>query len=191
MRERGCVVWMTGLPSGGKTTLATMLEAALLAQGRRVERLDGDDLRTHLTKDLGFSREDRDENVRRVGWVARLLARHGVIAITALVSPYRGARDEVRAGTADFIEVWVKASLDECIRRDVKGLYKKALAGDIPHFTGVSDPYEPPLQAEVVVETDRETKTDAVAKILSAMAERGYVAADAVAVAHGKERRHG
>ena len=189
MRERGCIVWMTGLPSGGKTTLATMLEAELAGQGRRVERLDGDELRTHLTKDLGFSRADRDENVRRVGWVARLLARHGVIVITALVSPYRSARDEVRASAEDFIEVWVKASLDECIRRDVKGLYKKALAGDLPHFTGVSDPYEPPLHAEVVVETDRATKTEAVATILSALAARGYV--DDVTVGRGEARRHG
>jgi adenylylsulfate kinase len=174
-RERGCIVWMTGLPSGGKTTLATMLEAELVAQGRRVERLDGDELRTHLTKGLGFSREDRDENVRRVGWVARLLARHGVIAITALISPYRSTRDEVRRGTADFIEVWVNASLEECIRRDVKGLYKKALAGEIREFTGVSDPYEPPLHADVVVETDRQTAAESVATILAVLAARGYV----------------
>jgi len=180
---------MTGLPSGGKTTLATMLSAELSAQGRRVEHLDGDELRTHLTRDLGFSRQDRDENVRRVGWVARLLARHGVIAIGALVSPYRAARDEIRAAAPDFIEVWVKASLDECIRRDVKGLYKRALAGDVPHFTGVSDPYEPPLHPEVVVETDRQSPAEAVATILAAMAARGY--ADDVAVGHGKERRHG
>jgi adenylyl-sulfate kinase len=166
---------MTGLPSGGKTTLATMLETELVARGRRVERLDGDELRTHLTRGLGFSREDRDENVRRVGWVATLLARHGVIAITALVSPYRSARDEVRRRTDDFIEVWVKASLDECIRRDVKGLYKKALAGEIGQFTGVSDPYEPPSHPEVVVETDRQTAAESVAMILASMAARGYV----------------
>jgi adenylyl-sulfate kinase len=173
--ERGCIVWMTGLPSGGKTTLATMLEAQLVALGRRVERLDGDELRTHLTKGLGFSRQDRDENVRRVGWVARLLARHGVIAVTALISPYRSARDEVRRGTEDFIEVWVKASVEECMRRDVKGLYKKALAGEIPEFTGISDPYEPPLHAEVVVETDRQTAEESVAAILGVLAARGYV----------------
>src|SRR5947207_13966684 len=161
--ERGCVVWMTGLPSGGKSTLAEMLEAELVRRGRRVQRLDGDELRLHLSKGLGYSREDRDENVRRVGWVARLLARHGVIAITALISPYRSTRDEIRSGSGDFIEVWVKASLEECIRRDVKGLYKKALAGDIPHFTGVSDPYEPPLHAEVVVETERQTPAESLA----------------------------
>jgi adenylyl-sulfate kinase len=189
MREQGCVVWMTGLPSGGKTTLATMLEAELIAQGRRVERLDGDELRTHLSKGLGYSREDRDENVRRVGWVARLLARHGVIAITALVSPYRSTRDEVRAGTRNFIEVWVKASLDECVRRDVKGLYKKALAGEIGQFTGISDPYEPPLHAEVVVETDREPAADSVATILAAMAARGY--ADGGTLSHVKGRSDG
>lgn len=166
---------MTGLPSGGKSTLAEMLETELVGRGRRVERLDGDEVRTHLTRGLGFSREDRDENVRRVGWVARLLARHGVIAITALISPYRSTRDEVRSGARDFIEVWVKASLDECIRRDVKGLYKKALAGDLPHFTGVSDPYEPPLHAEVVVETDRQTPAEGVAMILAVLEARGYV----------------
>jgi adenylyl-sulfate kinase len=177
---------MTGLPSGGKSTLAEMLEAELVGRGRRVERLDGDELRRHLTKGLGYSREDRDENVRRVGWVARLLARQGVIAITALISPYRSTRDEVRSAIGDFIEVWVKASLEECIRRDVKGLYKKALAGDIPHFTGVSDPYEPPLNAEVVVETDRQTAAESVATILAAMAARGYVDDGAVDLAKGR-----
>jgi adenylylsulfate kinase len=184
--ERGCVVWLTGLPSGGKTTLATMLEAELVLQGRRVERLDGDELRTHLTRGLGFSREDRDENVRRVGWVARLLARHGVIAITALVSPYRSARDEIRHHTEDFIEVWVNAGLEECIRRDVKGLYRKALAGEIPQFTGVSDPYEPPLRPEVVVHTDRQTPAQSVAVILDALVARGYV--DGIALEPGKGR---
>jgi len=178
--ERGCVVWMTGLPSGGKSTLAQMLEAELVARGRRVERLDGDEVRTHLTKGLGYSREDRDENVRRVGWVAALLARHGVVAITALISPYRSTRDEVRSRTGDFVEVWVKASLEECIRRDVKGLYRKALAGEIAQFTGVSDPYEPPLRPEVVVETDRQTPHESVATILAALAARGYVEDGAV-----------
>lgn len=185
-RQRGCVVWFTGLPSGGKTTLATMLEAELAGRGLRVERLDGDELRTHLSKGLGFSREDRDENVRRVGWVARLLASHGVIAITALVSPYRDAREEVRSRTAEFMEVWVKASLEECIRRDVKGLYKKAFAGDVPHFTGVSDPYEPPLHPEVVVETDHQTPAESVATILAALAARGYVDDDRLTHVNGR-----
>jgi adenylylsulfate kinase len=184
--DRGCVVWMTGLPSGGKSTLAEMLEAQLVGRGLRVERLDGDELRTHLSKGLGFSREDRDENVRRVGWVARVLARHGVIAIVALVSPYRKTRDEVRAGTRDFIEVWVKASLDECVRRDVKGLYRKALAGELPHFTGVSDPYEPPLHAEVVVETDRQTPAESVATILAVLEAGGHVRARRLSHAKGR-----
>ena len=113
--------------------------------------------------------------MRRVGWVARVLARHGVIAIAALISPYRSTRDELRSRTRDFVEVWVKASLDECVRRDVKGLYKKALAGDLPHFTGVSDPYEPPLQAEVVVETDRQTPAQSVATILAVLEARGHL----------------
>jgi adenylylsulfate kinase len=175
--EKSCVVWLTGLPSGGKTTLARFLEDELRRRGRQVERLDGDELRTRLTRGLGFSREDRDENVRRVAYVAHLLQRNGVFVITALISPYRQARDEARAEIKDFVEVYVSCPLDECVRRDVKGLYRKALAGEIAHFTGVSDPYEPPLTPEVVVETDREGPEESLAKILDALAAGGYIAA--------------
>lgn len=174
--DRGCVIWLTGLPSAGKSTLAGLLEVRLRALGRPVERLDGDEVRTRLTRGLGFSREDRDENVRRVAWVARLLAAHGVVVITALISPYRGARDEARREIGDFVEVWVKCDLDECIRRDVKGLYRRALAGEVANFTGVSDPYEPPLRPEVVVETDRQTAAESVERILDGLRSLGYLA---------------
>jgi adenylyl-sulfate kinase len=172
----GCVVWLTGPPSAGKSTLAGRLGAELAAQGHRVEQLDGDELRARLCRDLGFSREDRDENVRRTAFLAKLLARHGVIVLVALVSPYRAAREAARAELPNFVEVYVRCAIDECIRRDVKGLYKRALAGEIPAFTGVSDPYEPPLDPEVVVETDRETIAESAARIGEALAARGYLA---------------
>lgn len=172
----GCVVWLTGPPSAGKSTLAKLVEAEIAAQGRRVERLDGDELRTRLSKDLGFSRQDRDENVRRTAYLARLLARHGVIVLVALISPYRAARDAARAEITNFLEVYVRCTPEECIRRDVKGLYRKALAGEIQSFTGISDPYEPPLDPEVVVDTDCETTAESAAKIVAAMAARGYTA---------------
>jgi adenylylsulfate kinase len=169
------VVWLTGLPSAGKTTLARRLAGELARRGRAVEVLDGDELRTRLTRGLGFSKADRDENVRRVAWVAGLLAGHGVVAIVALISPYRAARDEVRAETADFVEVHVDCAAEECVRRDVKGLYRRALAGEIANFTGVSDPYEPPLRPEVTVRTDGESAEDSVGRILDALAARGYL----------------
>jgi adenylyl-sulfate kinase len=183
--ERGCVIWFTGPPSAGKSTLAERLEAALVGQGRRVERLDGDELRTRLCRDLGFTREDRDENVRRTSYLARLLSRHGVIVLTALISPYRAARDAARAENPDFVEVYVSCPIEECIRRDVKGLYAKALAGQISAFTGISDPYEPPLAPEVTVETDRETVDESLGRILEVLAGRGYVARPASQVTRG------
>jgi adenylyl-sulfate kinase len=182
---RGCVVWLTGPPSAGKSTLSRVLGAEVAAQGRRVEVLDGDELRARLCKDLGFSREDRDENVRRTAYLAGLLERHGVIVLVALISPYRAARDEARAAIPNFLEVYVRCSTEECIRRDVKGLYAKALAGKITSFTGVSDPYEPPLHPDVVVETDRETIEASAAKILDALSERGHLAGRPSEVRHG------
>jgi adenylyl-sulfate kinase len=173
-------LWFTGLSGAGKSTLAEALAAAFRASGYRVELLDGDEVRTHLSKGLGFSKEDRDTNIRRIGWVARVLARNGVISITAAISPYHEIRDEIRAdtvaeGRAEFVEVFVTAPLDVLVERDVKGLYKKALAGEIKNFTGVSDPYEAPENPEIVVHSDRETVEESIAKILNVLAGRGLV----------------
>jgi len=164
--ERGATLWFTGLPCSGKTTLARLVEAAVRQRGRKVEILDGDVVRTHLSKGLGFSREDRETNLRRIGFVAKLLARNGVIAIVAAVSPYRDVRDAVRADIEDFVEVYVKCPVDVCMTRDVKGMYKQALEGKIKEFTGVSDPYEEPLNPEIVVETDREAPDESAARIM-------------------------
>jgi len=172
----GFTLWFTGLSGAGKSTLANALRTEV---GEHVEILDGDEVRTFLSKGLGFSREDRDTNIRRIGFVARLLAKNGVAAITAAISPYADTRREVRALAREqgipFVEVFAKASLDSLVARDVKGLYRKALAGEIGHFTGVSDPYEAPEHAEVVVETDREPVEASVAKILAALRERKLV----------------
>lgn len=154
VRTAAPTVWLTGLPSAGKTTLATALADRLRAEGRPVEVLDGDEVRAALSADLGFSRADRDEQVRRIGYVADLLSRHGVTVICSVVSPYRAARDEVRARHGGrFVEAWVSTPAEECARRDVKGLYARQRAGEISGLTGVDDPYEPPLAPEVVVPT--------------------------------------
>jgi sulfate adenylyltransferase/3'-phosphoadenosine 5'-phosphosulfate synthase len=171
----GFVVWLTGLSGAGKSTIAERLRSELAARGRAVEVLDGDEVRTNLSKGLGFSKEDRDTNIRRIGYVAGLLARHGGAVITAAISPYREVRDEVRAKTPGFVEVYVECTLDELVKRDVKGLYEKALRGEIANFTGVSDPYEPPLRPEVVVETERETVEESVQKILAALVRLGHI----------------
>jgi adenylylsulfate kinase len=149
-------LWFTGFSGAGKSTIANLVVDELRARGMKVELLDGDEVREHLSKGLGFSKEDRDINIRRIGWVAKVLARNGVVAVTAAISPYRALRDEMRAEIDNFVEVYVATSLEECEARDVKGLYAKARAGEIPEFTGVSDPYEPPLHPEVtLVTTDR------------------------------------
>jgi adenylyl-sulfate kinase len=172
-RPPGFVLWFTGLSGAGKSTLSVPVAAALRAAGLRVEVLDGDEVRTHLSKGLGFSKADRDTNVRRIGFVAELLARNGVVAVTAAISPYREVRDEVRRNVerhgARFIEVYVECPVEVLAARDVKGLYRKALAGEIGSFTGVSDPYEPPLAPEVTVRSDRERVDDSVARILAAV----------------------
>lgn len=175
MATEGFVVWFTGLPSAGKSTLARLLEGALRRRGWPVEVLDGDEVRLRLTKGLGFSREDRDENIRRISFVARLLARHGVATITAAISPYRGAREEARREIGRFVEVYVQCALDTCVQRDVKGLYRRALAGEITNFTGISDPYEEPLAPEVTVPTDRESAEESVARILARLEALGYL----------------
>ena len=177
---QGFTLWFTGLSGAGKTTLTNALVPQLRARGAKIEALDGDEVRTNLSKGLGFSKEDRDANIRRIGYVSRLLARNGVGVIAAAISPYREIHDEVRgsieADGAVFVEVFVKASLDSLISRDVKGLYKKALAGEITQFTGVSDPYEEPLDPDLVVETDRETIEESAAKILARLEELNLIA---------------
>ncbi|CDM65075.1 adenylyl-sulfate kinase [Pyrinomonas methylaliphatogenes] len=177
--HRGFTLWFTGLSGAGKTTLASRVATELRARGLRVEILDGDEVRTNLSKGLGFSKEDRDTNIRRIGYVCRLLSRNGVVAISAAISPYRDVRREVREAIerdgADFIEIYVKCPLEVLAQRDVKGLYKKALAGEIPNFTGVSDPYEEPLAPEVLVETDRESVETSAARIIAELERRGLV----------------
>jgi adenylylsulfate kinase len=174
--DRGVTIWFTGLSGAGKTTIAHKLEHALQERGRNVEILDGDVVRTHLSKGLDFSKEGRDTNIRRIGFVCQLLSRNGVIAIAAAISPYREIRDEVREMCGDFIEVYAKCPIDVLSERDVKGLYKKALAGEIKNFTGVSDPYEEPLNPEVTIETDRESEDESMAKIMTKLEELGYLA---------------
>jgi len=182
MEHKGFTLWFTGLSGAGKTTLAREVEKRLRARGLKVEVLDGDVVRTHLSKGLGFSKEDRDTNIRRIGFVCKLLTRNNVIAIGAAISPYRAIRDELRADIGDFVEVYVDCPLEVLIERDVKGLYKKALAGEIQNFTGVDDPYEPPLNPEVVVRSDIETVEQSVTKIMNKLEELGYIppAADSV-----------
>jgi adenylylsulfate kinase len=180
MAERkGFALWLTGLSGAGKTTLTERLVPELRLRGVPVEVLDGDEVRTNLSKGLGFSKEDRDTNIRRIGYVARLLARNGVGVFAAAISPYREVRDEVRraieADGAAFVEVFVKCPVEELARRDVKGLYQKALAGEIKEFTGVSDPYEEPLAPEVTVETDIESVETSAARIILELERRGLV----------------
>jgi adenylyl-sulfate kinase len=172
----GFVVWLTGLSGAGKTTLAHLLEKELRTKGGRVEVLDGDVVRRHLGQELGFSKSDRDTNVRRIGYVSQLLCRNGVVAIAAAISPYREVRNEIRTLCAGrFVEVYVKCNLQELYRRDVKGLYRKALAGELQNLSGVSDPYEEPLHAEVVLETDHETPDESRDKLLKSLQTLGYV----------------
>lgn len=182
----GFTIWLTGLSGAGKSTIANLLEQELRARGRLVEVLDGDVIRTHLSKGLGFSREDRDTNILRIGWVCDVLSRNGVVAIAAAISPYRSTRDQVRERIERFVEVFVDAPLNTCIDRDVKGLYKKALAGEIKEFTGVSDPYEPPLNPEIIVQTATETVEASVARILSYLEEAGLLAPAAEPVIAGE-----
>src|SRR6516164_3137684 len=176
MSERtGFVVWLTGLSGAGKSTVASLLQAELAERGRHAEVLDGDEVRTNLSKGLGFSKEDRDTNIRRIGYVCKLLARNGVIAISAAISPYREVRDEVRAQHDRFFEVYVKCPLDTLVERDVKGLYRKALKGEIGNFTGVSDPYEEPFSPELVIESHRESPDQSLRRLIHTLEQAGLI----------------
>ena len=155
--HKGFVLWFTGMSGAGKSTVSRLVEERLRTLGARVEVLDGDEVRQHLSKGLGFSKEDRDENIRRIGFVCELLARNGVIAIAAAISPYRAVREELRARIPDFVEVYAECPMEVLAGRDVKGLYRKALAGEIGQFTGISDPYEPPLHPEITIRSAEET----------------------------------
>lgn len=175
--SRGVTVWFTGLSGAGKTTIRMIVEEALRTQGYKVEVLDGDIVRQNLTKGLGFSKADRDENIRRIGFVAHLLTRNEVIVLVSVISPYREIRDEVRSKIGDFVEIYVNAPLAVCEQRDVKGLYKKARAGEIKQFTGIDDPYESPFNPEIECKTDQETPQESAAKVLKKLGELGYLPA--------------
>ena len=178
-KSRGFTLWLTGLSGAGKTTLAARLARELSDRGVNVEVLDGDEVRTNLSKGLGFSKEDRDTNIRRIGYVCRLLSRNGVATISAAISPYRSVRDEVRRAIkgedVEFLEVFVKCPIAVLAERDVKGLYKEALAGRLKGFTGVSDPYEEPLAPDVIVETDRQTVESSSSIIIRELEQRGLI----------------
>jgi adenylylsulfate kinase len=178
MAAPGFTVWLTGLPCSGKTTVARMLADELERAGRSVELLDGDVVRTHLSKDLGYTREDRDRNVERIGWVSTRLTRHGVAVVVAAVSPYRETRNRVRSWIEEFgpfVEVWVNASAEVCASRDVKGLYARAFAGELKNMTGVDDPYEPPVQPEVELQTETITPEEAVGLVVRKLEELGLL----------------
>jgi adenylylsulfate kinase len=172
----GFILWFTGLSGSGKSTLAQLVTTELRERGARVEILDGDEVRENLSKGLGFTKEDRDTNIRRIGFVANLLARNGIVAVSAAISPYREVRDEVRRkAQVPFVEIYVEAPIEVLEQRDTKGLYKKARAGVIKNFTGISDPYEPPLNAEIVVRTGQETVEASAGRILDHLKTRGLV----------------
>lgn len=175
MQHRGVTVWFTGLSGAGKTTISRAVAEKLRSLDCKLEILDGDIVRENLTKGLGFSKEDREENIRRIGFVAHLLTRNGVIVLVSAISPYRSMRDEAKQRIGDFVEVFVNAPLNVCEERDVKGLYKKARSGEIKQFTGISDPYEPPTDPTVECRTDLETEEESIAKVLKALQELGYI----------------
>ncbi len=178
MMNTGFTIWFTGLSGSGKSTLSEVIEQHMKALGRNVEVLDGDIVRTHLSKGLGFSREDRDTNIKRIGFVCNLLTRNGVICISAAIAPYRDARDWARKEIGNFVEVYVRCPIEVCRQRDVKGLYKLVDEGKIKNFTGVDDPYEEPLHPELIVETDKETVEESVARIFAKLTQLGYLEAE-------------
>jgi len=177
MTHKGFTLWLTGMSGAGKSTISDRIIERLCAAGAKVELLDGDIVRTNLSQGLGFSRADRDTNIRRIGFVSELLSRNGVIVVVAAISPYRETREEVKRKIGDFVEVFVNCPVEVLAARDVKGLYKKALAGEVGNFTGISDPYEPPLNPDVEVRTDRETVDESLDRIWAELTRRGYISA--------------
>ena len=175
MEQKGVTIWFTGMSGAGKTALAILLEKELRGRGLKVERLDGDIVRKSLTRDLGFTKEDRDKNIERVTFVAKLLTRNGVAVLCSFISPYRVVRAKVRAEVGNFVEVYCYAPLETLVERDVKGLYKKAIAGEIENFTGISDPYEPPESPHVTIDSGIETVEESLSRILRRLEELGYV----------------
>lgn len=173
--QKGFTLWFTGLPCSGKTAVADRVAEMLRKKGLKVERLDGDIVRQGLTRDLGYSKKDRDENIRRVTFVAKLLTRNGVAVLTSFISPYREIRDHARQEIGNFVEIYVKCPLEVCMKRDAKGMYQKAIRGEIKEFTGISDPYEEPLNPEAVLETDKETVADCASKVIHALNDLGYL----------------
>jgi len=171
----GFTVWFTGLPSSGKSTLAKVLRDEIEKKNRHVEILDGDEVRLRLSKGLGFSKEDRDENIRRISYVAKIITRCGAVALTCAISPYKSIRQEARQEIQDFIEVFVDCELEQCIKRDLKGLYKKALSGEIKNFTGISDPYEKPDSPEITVNTSSETIEQSLKIIVNGLIKLGHL----------------
>ncbi|MDZ8185308.1 MAG: adenylyl-sulfate kinase [Nostoc sp. ChiSLP02] len=178
MKQQGIILWLTGLSGAGKTTIAHGVAQELLLRNYALEVLDGDVVRTHLSQGLGFSKQDRDTNVRRIGFVAELLSRNGIIAIVAAISPYREIRDELKKTSTNFVEVYVKAPLTVCELRDEKGLYAKAKAGEIKHFTGISDPYEEPLNPEIICQTDKFTIEQCVNRVINYLEHKNFIVAD-------------
>lgn len=173
--QKGFTVWFTGFPCCGKTTIADHLALLLKKQGYKVERLDGDIVRKDLTSDLGFSKEDRDENIKRVTFVAKLLTRNGVIVLASFVSPYKKQRQRARKEIGDFVEIYVRCPIDVCMKRDVKGMYKKALAGELKGFTGVDDPYEEPEHPELILDSDKKTVDESVDMMFKFLQKKGYI----------------
>jgi adenylyl-sulfate kinase len=173
--HQGFTLWFTGLSGAGKSTISAIIEKRLRDAGAKVETLDGDVVRENLSKGLGFNKEDRDTNIRRIGFVCELLSRNGVIAIVAAISPYRAVREEIRSRVRNFVEIYVECPLEVVLGRDVKGLYKKALAGEIPQFTGVTDPYEPPLCPEVVVHSSSESSEESANRVWAKLEQLGLI----------------
>lgn len=175
MYQKGFTVWFTGLPCSGKSTIGDIISGKLKEMGLKVERLDGDIVRKSLSRDLGFSEEDRNKNIERVTFVAKLLTRNGVAVVTSFISPYRKIREHARKEIGNFVEVYTKCSVETCIQRDRKGMYKKAIAGEIPDFTGISAPYEEPVAPEILIDTEKEITEECVNKVMNKLKELGYI----------------